>query len=50
MVAKKQTKQMKKLKSICMNEINSHPGLKDTLTNDKNIEYFIIQMALESIE
>lgn len=46
---KNQTKQMGKLKSICMNEINSHPGLKQTLTDDKAIEYFVIQMSLENI-
>ena len=44
-----QVKQMEKLKSICMNEINSHPELKQALTDDKTIEYFIIQMALENI-
>ena len=44
-----QTKQMEKLKSICINEINSHPELKQALTDDKAIKYFIIQMALENI-
>ena len=47
---KNQVKQMEKLKSICMNEINLHTGLKKTLTDDKSIEYFIIQLALENIE
>ena len=47
---KNQTEQMEKLKSVCINEINSHEGLKETLKDDKQIEYFIIQMALESIE
>ena len=44
------TEQMEKLKSICMNKINSHPELKEMLTDDKNIEYFIIQMALENVK
>ena len=42
--------QMEKLKSICMNKINAHPELKEMLTDDKNIEYFIIQMALENVK
>lgn len=46
---KSRTKQMEDLKHICMNEINSHEGLKDTLKDDKSLEYFIIQMALENI-
>lgn len=46
---KRQTKQMEDLKHICMNEINSHEGLKETLKEDKSLEYFIIQMALENI-
>ena len=46
---KSQTKQMEDLKHICMNEINSHEGLKETLKEDKSLEYFIIQMALENI-
>jgi len=46
---KNQTTQMKKLKSICMNEINSHDGLKEELTDDKKLRYFITQMMMESI-
>lgn len=42
--------QMEKLKSICMNEINAHPDLKEVLTDNKSIEYFIIQMALENVK
>ena len=45
-----QVKQMEKVKSLCMNEINSHPELKQTLTDDKAIKYFIIQMVLENIK
>ena len=41
--------QMKKLKSVCMNEINSTEGLKEELKEDKSLEYFIIQTALQSI-
>lgn len=47
---KRQAEQMKKLKSICMNEINSHKELKENLTDDKSLEYFIIQIALENIK
>lgn len=47
---KRQVEQMEKLKHICMNEINSHEDLKNTLANDKSLEYFIIQMALENIK
>lgn len=46
---KNNVKQMENLKRICMNEINAHEGLKDTLKGDKSLEYFIIQMALENI-
>lgn len=46
---KKNVEQMEKLKTICMNEIKAHPGLKDTLTYDKALEYFIIQMAFENV-
>ena len=41
--------QMKKLKSVCMNEINSAEGLKEELKEDKSLEYFIVQTALKSI-
>jgi preprotein translocase subunit SecA len=44
-----QTKQMEKLKSICMNEINSHEGLKEELTDEKKLRYFITQMMMENI-
>ena len=46
---KNNIKQMENLKRMCMNEINAHEGLKDTLKDDKSLEYFIIQMALENI-
>ena len=46
---KAQTKQMEKLKSICMNEINSHEGLKEELTDEKKLRYFITQMMMENI-
>ena len=42
-------KQMERLKSICMDELNRFPELKEALTDDSSIEYFIIQMALENI-
>lgn len=46
---KTQTKQMESLKRICMNEINSHEGLREQLNNDSDLRYFVIQMALESV-
>ena len=48
--SKTSIKQMETLKSICMNEINSHEGLKNTLKDDKSLEYFIIQMALDNVK
>lgn len=42
--------QMTELKSNCINEINSHPELKEVLTDNKSIKYFIIQMTLENIK
>jgi hypothetical protein len=44
------TEQMKKLKSICMNKINSHEGLREELTDEKKLRYFITQMMMESIK
>lgn len=41
--------QMKELKSNCMDEINSHPELKQELEDTSNMKYFIIHMALASI-
>lgn len=41
--------QMEKLKSNCINEINSHPELKQELEGNSNMKYFIIHMALASI-
>ena len=42
-------KQMKDLKSLCMHEINTHPELKDALTDDRAVDYFILQVALENV-
>lgn len=47
---KKSVEQMETLKRICMNEVNSHEGLKYTLKDDKSLEYFIIQMALDNVK
>ena len=41
--------QQKKLKSICMNELNAHESIKDEIKNDSQLEFFIIQMALENL-
>ncbi len=46
---KGETEQQKNLKRICMNELNSHPAIKDEIKTEKQLEFFIIQMALESI-
>ena len=47
---KDKEEQQKKLKRICMNELNSHPDIKDTIRADSQLEFFIIQMALENIK
>ena len=39
----------KKLKSICMNELNAHESIKDEIKNDSQLEFFIIQMALDNL-
>lgn len=41
--------QQKKLKSICMNDLNAHESIKDEIKNDSQLEFFIIQMALENL-
>lgn len=43
------TEQQEKLKHICMNELNSHEDIKANIKDSKQLEYFIIQMALENI-
>lgn len=40
----------KKLKRICMNELNTHPDIKEELKTSKELKFFIIQMALENIK
>lgn len=47
---KGKTEQQKKLKRICMNELNSHPDIKKEIKTDKQLEFFIVQMALENIK
>ena len=39
-----------KLKRLCINELNSHPSLKEELKTDKQVEFFVMQMALENIK
>lgn len=46
---KGQEEQQAKLKRICMNELNSHEEIKDIIKDQKQLEFFIIQMALENI-
>lgn len=41
--------QQKKLKNICMNELNAHEAIKNEIKNDSQLEFFIIQMALENL-
>lgn len=45
-----QIEKQKCLKNICMNELNSHPDIKEEIKTDKQLEFFIIQMALENIK
>lgn len=47
---KGQIGQQKKLQAICMNELNSHPEIKDVIENDSQLTFFIIQTALESVK
>ena len=47
---KSKTEQQKKLKRICINELHAHPEIKAEIRNDKQMEYFVVQMALESIQ
>ena len=47
---KGQMEQQKYLRRICMNELNSHPDIKKEIKTDKQLEFFIIQMALENIK
>ena len=47
---KGKTEQQKNLKSICMNELNSHQDIKDAIKTESQLEFFIIQMALENIK
>ena len=44
-----QEEQQAKLKRIVMNELNSHEEIKDNIKDQKQLEFFIIQMALENI-
>lgn len=44
------TEQQKKLKRICMNELNNHPKIKEEISTEKQLEYFIIQIAMENIK
>ena len=46
LLEKGKTEQQKNLKSICMNELNSHPDIKDAIKTESQLEFFIIQMAL----
>ena len=41
--------QQSKLKNICMHELNTHEGIKKEITNNAQMQYFIIQMALENL-
>lgn len=43
------TEQQEKLKRICMNELNNHPKIKENIYTGKQLQDFIIQMAMESI-
>jgi hypothetical protein len=43
------TKQQEKLKKICMNELNSHEEIKNNIKDQNQLEFFILQMALENI-
>lgn len=38
----------KKLKNICINVLNFNPDIKSELKTDKDIEFFVIQIALEN--
>jgi len=41
--------QQDRLKSLCVNELNSHKGIKEAIKDSGQMEYFIIQMALENL-
>lgn len=41
--------QQDRLKSICVNELNSHEGIKEAIKDSGQMEYFIIQMALGNL-
>lgn len=41
--------QQDRLKSLCVNELNSHEGIKEAIKDSGQMEYFIIQMALENL-
>ncbi len=42
-------KQQERLKRLCVDEVNSHKGIKDTIKDNNQMEYFVIQMALENM-
>lgn len=44
-----QKEQQARLKTICMNELNSYKEIKNNIKDQKQLEYFIIQMALENM-
>ena len=46
---KQQEEPQKRLKRICMNELNAHPAIKDELKTAAQIEFFVIQMALANV-
>lgn len=41
--------QQEKLKQLCMHEINTYRDIKEEIKNNRQLEYFIIQVALENI-
>ena len=47
---KGEKKQQESLKIICINQLNVYPMIKEELKTDKQIEFFVMQMALENIK
>ena len=42
--------QQEKLKSLCIQELNAHPEIKQEIKTDKQLEYFVMQVALENVK
>lgn len=42
--------QQKKLKRMCMNELNNHPEIAEEIHTSEQMKYFVIQMAMENIK